>query len=220
MELYSIEMKDVKSPAGSLRAERASVTRRRIADSARMLFATHGYGATTLREVALAAGVAVQTVYAVYGSKANILRALTAAVVDEPSADASFADALAAQDSADALALFARSIRLRWEAGYDIVVAGRDAASTDPAIRAELDRVLTRRRRGIAELARSLARSGGIGVEPAVAAAVIDALTLPEIYAELVVVNAWSEDAYEAWLTAALRCLILERTRMQDADAP
>ncbi len=186
------------------------MTRRRITDAARALFANRGYGATTLREIAGAAGVAVQTVYAVYGSKASILRALRESLVSEPGADAAFRDAILSPGPAEALALFARSIRLRWESGHDIVVIHREAASADPSIRDEVDRVLARRRGGIAELARSLTRTGGASVDPAVAMPVIDALTMPEVYGELVGVHGWSPDAYEAWLANALVRLTLE----------
>ncbi|HEY6013057.1 MAG TPA: helix-turn-helix domain-containing protein, partial [Candidatus Limnocylindrales bacterium] len=96
-------MRDVKSPAGSLRAERAAVTRRRILEAARRRFADAGYGATTLREIAVAAGVAVQTVYAVFGSKASILRALRESVVDDPAAAEAYGAAIASTDVRDAL---------------------------------------------------------------------------------------------------------------------
>lgn len=81
-------MRDVKSPAGSLRAEQAALTTRRILEAARRGFADAGYAATTLREIASEAGVAVQTVYAVFGSKANILRALRESVTRSPRAAA------------------------------------------------------------------------------------------------------------------------------------
>ncbi len=55
----------------TLREERAQVTRRRIADAARRLFFRDGYAATTIARIATEADVAVQTVYAVYGSKAR-----------------------------------------------------------------------------------------------------------------------------------------------------
>ncbi len=201
-------MATVKSPPGSLRAERAAVTRRRIAEAARGLFATRGYGATTLREIAVAAGVAVQTVYAVFGSKANILRQLRESLVTDPAADAAFGAALGAPTPSQALDLFARSIRLRWETGQDIVAIHVEAASTDPAIRAEVEAVLSARGQGIGRLARSLAT-----LEPSLderqVVAVIDALTLPEIYAELVGIHRWSADAYETWLVDALRRLVL-----------
>src|SRR3954468_18062063 len=69
------------------RAERARQTRRRIIDSAATLFLEHGYGPTTLDQVAERAGVAVQTVYFHFGNKATLLKeALDVAAVgdDEP----------------------------------------------------------------------------------------------------------------------------------------
>ena len=70
----------------TLRQEHAQLTRERIADAARKLFARNGYAATTLSEVASEAGVAVQTIYAVYVSKAGILDALREAVMAQPEA--------------------------------------------------------------------------------------------------------------------------------------
>ena len=205
-------MRDVKSPAGSLRAEQAAVTRRRIVDAALTLFASKGYAATTLREIATEAGVAVQTVYAVFGSKASILRVLREGLRNDPAAAASFGAALDEPDASEALGHFAHSIRLRWETGQAVVAVHADAASADPSIRDEVEAVLGARRSGIATLARSLARHHP-ALDPVRTAAVIDALTLPEVYAELVRIHLWSTDAYEAWLATALRRSVL------DADA-
>jgi AcrR family transcriptional regulator len=210
MELYSTDVNDVKSPTGSLRAERAAVTRRRITGAARTLFATRGYAATTLGQIAIAAGVAVQTVYAVFGSKAGILRALREGLVNDPAADAAFGAAVAETSPSRALELFARSIRLRWETGHDLVAIHADAASADPMIRDEVDRVLAARRRGIAELAQSLVQHEAALRDAGRPTAIIDALTLPELYAELVDVHGWTADAYEAWLATALRRLAIE----------
>jgi AcrR family transcriptional regulator len=69
------------------RAERARLTRRSIVEAAVALFLEQGYGATTLAQVADAAGVAVQTVYFHFGNKAALLKqALDVAAVgdDEP----------------------------------------------------------------------------------------------------------------------------------------
>ena len=201
-------MKDVKSPSGSLRAERATITRRRIEQTARSLFAARGYGATTLREVADEAGVAVQTVYAIYASKANILRALSQALSDDPRADAAYRAALGASDTHEALERFAHSIRLRWESGHDIVDISTDAASIDPAIREETERLLARRRAGIANLVRSMAtRDLSFGDENR-AVAVIDSLTLPALFGEFVTIHGWTADAYEEWLAEALPRLV------------
>jgi AcrR family transcriptional regulator len=203
MVLYSIEMRDVKSPAGSLRAEQAAVTTRRILEAARRRFGEAGYAATTLREVATEARVAVQTVYAVFGSKANILRALRESVVTDPAASEAYGAALKAPDLDGALRSFARSIRLRWEAGHDIVMMDSNAAAADPDIRAEVTAANAMRGRGIARLARRLADLDR-GLDPRRVEALLDALTLTSVYERLVAHHDWSSDEYEEWLADAL----------------
>ena len=69
------------------RAEQARLTRRRIVAAASARFVEHGYGATTLDEIAAEAGVAVQTVYFHFRNKRTLLKeALDVAAVgdDEP----------------------------------------------------------------------------------------------------------------------------------------
>src|SRR5204862_7127236 len=56
------------------RREQAEETRSRIIGAAHSLFVARGYGRTTMAEVARAAGVAVETVYAAYRNKATLLR--------------------------------------------------------------------------------------------------------------------------------------------------
>lgn len=198
-------------PKLTLRAERAQVTRGRITTAARHLFARDGYGATTLRVVAAEAGVAVQTVYAVYGSKVGILRALRESAVAQPEAEAAFRDAMGEPSAARKLDLFARSIRLRWELAGDIVAIHRDASTSDPLVRPEVEAVLGVRRNGITALARSLEALVQPPMDAARAAAILDALTLPEVYAELVEVRGWTADEFEAWLAATFRSQLLGR---------
>lgn len=58
------------------RQQRAQQTRQRICEAAKDLFLTRGYAATTITEIARAAGVAHQTVYFTFGSKAAVLAAI------------------------------------------------------------------------------------------------------------------------------------------------
>src|SRR4029079_4565169 len=55
------------------RRERAKATRRRIAVAALARFSQHGYAATTMATIAHDAGVAVQTVYFTFHTKAELL---------------------------------------------------------------------------------------------------------------------------------------------------
>ena len=206
-------MRDVKSPAGSLRAARAADTRHRIEEAARHCFAERGYAATTLREVAAEAGVAVQTVYATFGSKATILRSLRLRVVGDVAADEAWAAALDASTVDAAVAAFAHSIRLRWEHGADIVAANTDAARTDASIRAEVEAVSRVRRVGIGLLAAALARLDP-RLEPTErVTAMLEALTVTDAYAVLTGAHAWSPDDYEQWLARAIAHALEEARR-------
>ncbi len=206
-------MAEPVNPRLSLRAERAAVTRRRIAEAARTMFARDGYGATTLQAIADEAGVAVQTVYAVFGSKPGILRELIESVVFQPEADAlaHTATSAAETDAGAALDLFARSIRIRWEAGSEVVLIARAAASTTPVARVGQENALERRRGGLRALAMAIAPRLRTGVTSDDALATLDGLTLPEVYLELARALGWTPDAYEAWLAASLRRLLLAR---------
>ena len=100
----------------SRRQEQARQTRRAILDAAGRLFVDPGYAATPLTAVAAEAGVAVQTVYAVFGSKRQLLSDLvdvTLAGDDEPVAlpDRPFvADIRALADPRAKLARYARHL--------------------------------------------------------------------------------------------------------------
>jgi AcrR family transcriptional regulator len=205
-------MSEAVNPRPTLRAEQAAVTRRRIADAARLLFVRDGYGATTLQAIADEAGVAVQTVYAVYRSKPGILRELRDSIVFLPDAEEAFREAMAAAASGDpgaALDGFARSIRIRWEVGADVVLVSREAGSTDTELRAEGNMPYERRRGGLRALVDAIGPGLRAGLETDDAVAALDALTLPDAYVELVRGLGWSPDAYEAWLARSLRRLLL-----------
>ena len=70
-----------------LREQQTAATRRAVVDAARELFVANGWAATGMREVAAAAGVALETVYSHFSSKRGLLRAVadTAVVGDDAS---------------------------------------------------------------------------------------------------------------------------------------
>jgi AcrR family transcriptional regulator len=65
------------------RGRRGAETRTKVEEAAGRLFTQHGYHATTLQQIADAAGVHVQTVYLAYGTKAEVLRAAAAWATSE-----------------------------------------------------------------------------------------------------------------------------------------
>jgi AcrR family transcriptional regulator len=63
-------MSEQKKPS---RRERAKATQRRVVNAAYTLFTEQGYTATTMAQIAESAGVAVQTVYFAFNTKAALL---------------------------------------------------------------------------------------------------------------------------------------------------
>jgi AcrR family transcriptional regulator len=58
----------------SLREDQAKETRRRVRTAAEELFLADGYAATSMDDIAKAAGVSRQTVFSAFGSKAKLLK--------------------------------------------------------------------------------------------------------------------------------------------------
>jgi AcrR family transcriptional regulator len=204
-------MDGVKSRRTGLRAQRAEATRQRISEAARLLFRRDGYAATTLQAIADEAGVAVQTVYAVYGSKAGILGALREMAVFQPEAGRLASEAMGEASPDARLRLIARSIRVRWDAAADVTAIHRDAALVDRRLREPVEAVHARRMDGLTALAKTLDGTLRSGLDADRAAAILDALTMPEVYLELVEVQGWTSEEYEAWLGTALVEQLLAR---------
>lgn len=206
------------------RAAQARHTRRQVLDAARRSFARDGYAATTMQALADEAGVAVQTVYAAFGSKREVLKELfdtsivgddeQAALVDRP-------EWRAWQDEAEPgtrIDLFAHAQRVVSERTADVLAILRAAAAADREI-AELHRDSERARHGDqARLADTLSRRRELrdGLDRDRAADVIWTLAGPGTYSDLVLNRGWSADDYEAWLSSHLRFALLTR---RDADA-
>lgn len=103
---------------------------RSIAQAARRLFTAHGWAATTVREVAQEAGVAIPTVYAAYGNKTGLALALA----DAADLPAELLEIEAAQgDPAGQLAAMAAYDRRLFERSGDLVLL-REAGRTEPAL--------------------------------------------------------------------------------------
>ena len=159
------------------REEQAKATRRAILEAAQRLFVSNGYGATSIRAIAEEAGVAVQTVYAVFGNKRQLVIELVENAVkgdDEPASvtERPEAQAIRAEPSARRRAeLDAALSRKIIERVLPVFKITSDAAAVDPDF-AELNRAMIARRRAeMVEAAALLAGDGGLRVSPDDAAA-------------------------------------------------
>jgi AcrR family transcriptional regulator len=188
-----------------LRRAQAAETRRRIAAAAGALFIEQGFSATTVAAIARRAGVAVQTVYATFGSKGAIVHAVLAQMEDEADAGVWRERIASETDPRRKLAAFAAwSARMYSTSKPAIALA--QAAGSDPslaALKAEGDR---HRREALDSLVRGLDRSGslvaGLTVEEAADRAWV--LTAVELYLAAVDGCGWSDDRYAEWLGSLL----------------
>jgi AcrR family transcriptional regulator len=198
---------------GALRSEQAQMTRGRILDAARRLLTNGTYSSVTMEDIATEAGVAYQTVYAIFGTKLKLAQALI---------DNGFphvADALKLFDELKpsgrpetALRTAARVSRLIYELCADLLRFMRE--SGDPALLARYRQREEQRLAGMMQyrVPELLKRSGRLrpGISPAEAVGVLWALCGPDQYTQLVFDRGWTPSRYEEWLGDALISILLQ----------
>jgi len=168
------------------------------------LFLKHGYTGTTIEAIAGQAGVAVSTVYAVFGSKRGILRAIRNSWHERTQIrQVAYGDPQATSPQ-EHLEMLVQATRRQWESGADVIAIYTGAAAADPKAAAELSEALAGRRQGLTNFANSLEAHLRPGLDTAHAAAILHALCLPEVYDDLVNRSGWSADEYQDWLLRTL----------------
>jgi AcrR family transcriptional regulator len=194
------------------RAAAAAATRSRIRQAAAGLFVERGYVATTMREVAAAAGVGERTLYDAFPTKAALFaHTLGVATVgdEEPVRVAHRPEIAAAHDQPDprrALAqLVAYSTALLERAG-DLIMVSVEAAGADPDMRAAADAGAHATLGVHLELTTQLHARGALrpGLDAAAAADILYALASPHLHQLLRRHRGWPAERYRAWLEAAL----------------
>jgi AcrR family transcriptional regulator len=201
----------------ALRKEQARQTRARMLDAAQRLFSERGYASTTMDAIAAEAGVAVDTVYAGFGSKRGVLSALMDVRVggdDQPVEllDRSGPQAVRREtDQRRQVATFARDVTGIIERARPVDDVIRGAAAVDieiAAMRANLQEVrFQNMRRFVSWLTANGPLRSGVGEDDA--AAIVWSLTSPEIHRLLRVDRAWSTEQYAEWLGQTLTLTLL-----------
>src|SRR5690349_11451806 len=77
----SVKRKPGRRYDSTRRRAQAVQTRLDVLTAARDLFPKRGYAGTTINEIAIAAGVAVETIYRAFGSKAALFKAVNEAAI-------------------------------------------------------------------------------------------------------------------------------------------
>jgi AcrR family transcriptional regulator len=181
------------------RAERALATRQRVVAAATPLFVRNGYVETTMAGIAGAAGVAVQTLYLSFGSKAAVLEAALA-VEPEDQPNEWLADVRAEPAGPAALRRYVEHTAVQVERRYPLDAVLR-AAAADP----EPAELLARTRRAAlavhAHAVDELAEKPGFTTEISVqrATEITAALLSHETYGLLVVTQGWPLQDWTDW---------------------
>jgi AcrR family transcriptional regulator len=200
-----------------LRAEQAAQTRLRILEASGDLFAERGYGATTIDAVAARAGVAVDTVYATFGTKKGMLSALIDLRV---TGSGEGSDVLAGEgpralrkvsNQRQMLAGFAADIVPRIERVRPIDDVMQSAGAIDPEIAELRARMQENRFSKLRTFIEWLAANGALRRDMDVdeAATIAWTLTSPEVNRLLRDVRGWSSQRYQEWLSATLVRVLL-----------
>jgi AcrR family transcriptional regulator len=188
----------------------AEARHRRIVEEATKLFLDNGFAATSIGQIADAAGVSAQTIYATFGSKAAVLgRAIDVAVVGDY-ADVPIFDRVSTLKTAADLTTYAGFLRTINERVAPLIRVMEQAAATDPSL-GELRSTLIGRlrddcRRWIAELGTKRLRHG---LTEAEAADVMAVTGSPYVYTFFTLDAGWSPQKYERWIADALPQLLL-----------
>jgi AcrR family transcriptional regulator len=193
------------------RQAQAEQTRDEIISSARHLFATQGYSATTVTAIASHAGVSVQTIYNSVGSKAKIVHQLIE-ILDEAGGVLEVAERIpATSDPEELLGLAVATSRSINESCADIVTVLFSAAATEPEIRAVRDESRRRHRDGVGRVTRRLHRLGalGAGLDTSTATDILAGLTDPQVARTFVDDYGWTWDQWQSWTTTSLAKLLL-----------
>ncbi|MFI9605144.1 TetR/AcrR family transcriptional regulator [Streptomyces sp. NPDC004069] len=150
----------------NLREAQKQMTRRLLLESGLELFKTKGYAATTVDDIATAAGTTRVTFYAYFPSRSELMRALIDEQLNEAlervrspehGSTARGLVATVADGSPEAITAWLRRTADSWPAIRPIIRVARDAAAVDPELTDLVERWLEE---AISDIEDGLARAG------------------------------------------------------------
>jgi AcrR family transcriptional regulator len=213
------EVKPRRAYRSTKRAEQVAQTRRDILATAGARFRQDGYSATSMPAIAREAGVAVETIYRAFGSKAGLFSAVVEAavaggagraevpVVERPAIRAITEE----RDPGRQIELYAATQPGIHRRAGPLLRALAAAGATDPELRELWERIETDRLHGQAGFVAMLAERGslrdGLSVEEGRDG--LWTLTSLAVWDLLVTRLGWSADRYQRWLADRLIDLLL-----------
>jgi AcrR family transcriptional regulator len=194
-----------------LRQEQAQITKNRILDAASRLFVKSGYSRVTVEDIAREAGVAHQTVYAVFRTKLAVAQTIIWSSFQTEGIDELMAQVRESGDLEVHIRTGVQIARRLNERFAAIVRFMRE--SGDPSLLAEYQKIEGLRFDQIRSQMFSLLKTSGrlrAGISPADAVSSIWAMTGTDLYNQLASGRRWTPARYEEWLRDAIINMLLE----------
>jgi len=189
--------------------EERRATRQRVAEAARNLFLARGYVATTMGDIAQEAGVALQSVYNVGQSKADLLHLVTDLAVSGDEQEVMLLDrpafaAISVESSVERqVQMVAALIAATMERLAPVWVAYREAAAVDARAAANLIAAHRRRHDTFAGMIRMLPEER-LREPPEESTATAWAIGSIDVFLLLRSVLEWDPARYSEWLSRTL----------------
>lgn len=210
---------DKRAYTSRVRQEQAALTRRRILEAADELFTADGYTKTTVNRIAERAGVATDTVYAVFGSKGRVLTGLLdmhlvhgADVTNE----LDLPEAKQIRDEPDQrsqVALYVRFLVNALDRIGRVYAIMRSAATVDDEMSQIYAEMQEYRARNVHKIVDWIAKNGPLRVTKKRAGEILWALASPDLASMLRDQQGWSSEDYTLWLEDMLAYALLEPPR-------
>jgi AcrR family transcriptional regulator len=199
------------------REQRARQTRGRILRAASAQFARSGYGATTIRALASAAGVSVPTVELMFGTKSALLRAAISFAIRGDAEPIAMLDrdwavrAQATGSIAEFLEIVEPVLTEAQRRSAGLVVAAFEAARADESMRPVADQLRSQRAETAAWIVDGLMKRASLRAEISRDRA-IDAVWLlmdPHGFCALTQDRGWTPEQFGRWFTDSVCRLLL-----------
>ncbi len=193
------------------REDAAAATRQEILDRARELFLSRGYSATTVSEIARAARVAPQTVYASAGGKAALFAELLQPAINDPIAAEAMTAAWESADPERVLELGVTAARAGQERYWDVVSGLMRHPPEDELARRAVGNITAKCMAALTAIARRLDDLDAlpVGLGPEQAADLLWFYLGPNAWYSLVAERGWTFDQAASWLLRAARRALL-----------
>jgi AcrR family transcriptional regulator len=199
--------KTVKRPYdSSRRQEQARQTRREILRVAHDLFVAQGYGRTTIADIARAAGVSPETIYATYKNKATLLHRVWDVTVGGDDEEVVFHERPEVQtiraepDLAKRLLMHARMATATARRMTPLVLAVQGSSGAEESARDMVEEMDRQRYEGMGVMAAEAAKTGQLAVSEQECRDLVWSTTDGLLWHRLVQVRGWTDEKYADWL--------------------